>query len=326
VPIYIASEDYIRDEGKASQPERAALERMLVEAWRLRSGKVFLASDATCFVLDYNTGACVGAIRLPDLMEVPKVLELLNTEAQKLNVTAGQTVVPPSEQVRPERMVKPDELSLHLVARHIPAGGTWKQLPAEDYIILTPEQWRTFLPPQPAKVGDTYEIDEQVNEKILSNLYPPTPNRDPETNKIESPPMKATVVSVKDGMARVRLDNDFRMKHHFLPVKLDDREVKATLVGFVDVDLKNQKIKKFQMVTEQATYDDGKFGAAIRSVDPRLQAAAPAEREKGSAQPLPGWSNGQGLMVAAVAVGLVIAIVASILIATAADRRRGTVG
>ncbi len=323
VPIYIASEDYKRDDGKASAEERAAWRKMLQEAWREKSEDVFLTSDATCFVLDPNSRECVAAIRLPKLMEVPRVLDMLNGNAEKLGVKPGPTAIPPSEQVRPDRAVKPDELGIHMVSRSIPSGGTWKALPAEDYVILVREEWEKFLPPENAKVGDMYTIAKNVNDKILINLYPPSPNRDPDTNHIASKPMKATVVSIKDGITRVRLDNEFRMKHHFLPAKDDDRYVEATLVGYVDVDTKSRQIQKLRMVTEKAKYDVDGFGSAIQSVAPGAapNPAAAAVLDNPTKQDLEAWLGRGALIAGVVTLALGAAVVMYVRAKSSAARR-----
>jgi hypothetical protein len=266
VPIYIATEDYARDTGKASKEERAARSQMLKDAWREESKDIFMTSDATCFIVDSQSGTCISAIRLPALMDTTKVLEMLNAAQKRLQIAKGPPVFTPSPQVRPDRRIEADELGLHLVSRPIPSGGTWKQLPAEDFVILSRDEWPKLLPPADAKVGDTYEFDKDINFKILSNFYPPSPNRDPETNRIDSPPLKATVVAIQDGVVRLRLDNKLRMKHHFLPVKDDDLFVDATVVGVMEVDPKSRTIKKLSMVTEEATYADGRFGTAARTI------------------------------------------------------------
>jgi hypothetical protein len=270
IPVYIATEDYGEGSSGTSPEEKAARSKMLKEAWREKTDRLFMTSDAACFVIDPKTEQCVHAIRLPDLLDSQKVLDMLNGVIQEFHVVKGNTVIAPKPQVGAEEPIKEGEIELHLLNRYIPPGGTWKQLPAEDWIVLARDEWQKLLPPGDAKVGLTYSVDKEVSDKILLNFYPPSSNRVPETNRIDSPAMKATVVSVKNGVARVRLDNQLKMKHHFLPAKDDSKFVEATVVGFADVDLTARQIKDVQMVTEKATYgdEDGKngFGAALRLV------------------------------------------------------------
>jgi hypothetical protein len=269
VPVYTANEEYTRD-GSASPAEKAARVRMLTEAWkggdRKSSGdSVFMASDAACYVLSPD-GHVVDALRLPDCLENHRVIAMLERVAKKFNVKKGETLVPPSSQsdvFTPK--VTAGSLALHLTARYIPAGGTWKQLPGEDIVVLDKDEWRKLIPAN-AKVGTSWEIDKDVAAKLLIDFYPPSSNREPSTNRIDDSPLKATVVSVKDGVARVRLDCNLRMKHRFLPIKDDDKFVEAKVVGLIDCDPVKKQIKQVRMVTEKATYNNTTFGVAVRSI------------------------------------------------------------
>jgi hypothetical protein len=267
VPVYIANEEYTRD-GTATAGEKAARARMLTEAWKVageQDGGVFMASDAACYVLGPD-GHVVVALRLPNCLENHRVIAMLEGAVKKLNATKGPTLVPPSPQAdvfTPK--VTPGSLGLHLTARYIPGGGTWKQLPGEDIIVLERDEWAKLIPAN-ATVGASWEIDKDVAAKLLISFYPPSSNRDPSTNRIEGSPLRATVVSVKDGAARVRLDCNLRMKHRFLPIKDDDKYVEAKVVGFVDCDPAKRQIQKVRLVTENATYNGNTFGVAVRSI------------------------------------------------------------
>jgi hypothetical protein len=267
VPVYTANEEYTRD-GTASPAEKAARARMLTEAWKVageQDGGVFMASDAACYVMAPD-GHVVAALRLPNCLENHRVIAMLDGAIKKLNAKNGPTLVPPSSQAdvfTPK--VTPGTLALHLTARYIPAGGTWKQLPGEDIIVLEKDEWAKLIPAS-AKVGTSWVIDRDVAAKLLIDFYPPSSNRDPSTNRIDGSPLQATVVSVTDGVARVRLDCNLRMKHRFLPIKDDDKFVEAKVVGFVDCDPVKKQIKNVRMVTEKATYNDNTFGVAVRSV------------------------------------------------------------
>src|SRR5262245_4489029 len=249
VPVYIANEEYTRD-GSASPAEKATRARMLTEAWKGGDRKgtgIFMASDAACYVMGPD-GHVIDALRLPDCLENQKVIAMLQGVVEKLHVKKGPTLVPPSPQAdvfTPK--VTPGSLALHLTARYIPAGGTWKQLPGEDIIVLEKDEWPKLIPAN-AKVGTSWEIDKDVATKLLIDFYPPSSNREPTTNRIDDSPLKATVVSVKDGVARVRLDCNLRMKHRFLPIKDDDKFVEAKVVGYVDCDVAKKQIKAVRMV------------------------------------------------------------------------------
>ena len=265
VPVYTANEEYTRD-GTASAQEKAARARMLREAWKgSTQHALFMASDAACYFMAPD-GHVVDALRLPDCLDTQKMSDMLESVIKRTGAKEGKTLVPPAPQntvFTPQ--ATPGSLSLHLTARYIPSGGTWKQLPGEDMIVLEKAEWLKLLAPE-AKVGMSWEVDKDVAFKILSNFYPPTSNRDPLTNRLDNSPVRATVVSVQDGTVRVRLDCDLTMKHRFLPIKDDDHFVKGTVVGFVDYDAAKKEIKKVRIVTDKAVYHKDNFGVAVRSV------------------------------------------------------------
>jgi hypothetical protein len=100
--------------------------------------------------------------------------------------------------------------------------------------------------------------------------------------------MTATLASVKDGIARIRLDSALRMKHRFFPVKDDDNHVDAKVVGYVDCDLEKAVIKDLRLVTETGAYANDTFGISVRlhslkDVGPRSQDATGSTRPMGTA-------------------------------------------
>jgi hypothetical protein len=117
-----------------------------------------------------------------------------------------------------------------------------------------------------ARAGDTWDIDPALVKILLIHFYPPSLNFYYTKNVIDRPSMKARVVAVKDGVARVRLDSELKMKHTFVPDKDDNLFVEAAVVGLVDCDLTRQTIRSFQLVTDKATYATGYFGVAVRSL------------------------------------------------------------
>ena len=99
----------------------------------------------------------------------------------------------------------------------------------------------------------------------LKHFYPPTENNELATNRIDRQALKATVVSLREGMARARIDGSLKMKHSF-DQRGDDYFVEAVLVGFVDFDPVKKQIKSLRLVTDKATYFKGDFGVAVRSM------------------------------------------------------------
>jgi hypothetical protein len=172
-----------------------------------------------------------------------------------------------------------DALVLHLVARNVTRRGGgdvphkselgttgsigWGSYPVEDWIVLGKAESRRLHPARPAAIGTTWEPDREVMARVLRHFYPSTENNDVSTNRIDRQEVKATVVSVKDGIARARLDGFLRMKHPFYH-KDDDNFVDATLLGFLDFDPTTGRVLDLQLATTEATYGRTHFGVAVR--------------------------------------------------------------
>jgi hypothetical protein len=220
------------------------------------------------------------------------VIAMLEKTIEALKVAKGKPVVKPSPQsVAPK--ADADALVLHLTARYLVAkgdpqarkdidddfvplkatlgaekSGQWHALPSEDWIVLKEAQWLKLLPEKPAKVGATWDVDKETAASILTRFYPTTENNDLSTNRIVELSLKGTVVSVKDGVVKARLEGALMMKHTFYPRKEDKNMVEETLVGYVEFQQEKPRIRALRLVTETATYGGPKqhFGAALRMV------------------------------------------------------------
>ena len=127
-----------------------------------------------------------------------------------------------------------------------------------------------FLPPAGAKEGATWEIAPPVAAKLLTHFYPPTENSDIGKNRIDAQRLFGTVETIRGGRARVRLAGELSMKHTFYH-KPDDKFVRATVLGYTEVDVARRRIASFHLVTEQADYGGPTgnrlpFGVAVRLV------------------------------------------------------------
>jgi hypothetical protein len=102
----------------------------------------------------------------------------------------------------------------------------------------------------------------------LVRFYPTTENNDLGTNRIDRQSLRATVLSIKEGVARARLSGSLRMKHAFYPGRADNLFVEASLLGYLDFEVEGRRIRTLRLITDQATYGDSNrhFGAALRSV------------------------------------------------------------
>lgn len=205
---------------------------------------------------------------------------MLERTVAKLHTPAGEPLVPPTTQSGPPAG-EPDSLLLHLTARNLKRkgndyeiprvtlgetrSGNWGAYPGEDWIRLSREELRNFLPPGASAPGTSWNIDDKTAAKLLNHFYPATENNDIRKNRIERQALKATVLSVRDGVVQARLDGSLRMKHPFYH-KDDDQVVEATLVGFIEFEPAADKIRSLRLVTDEARYGRRDFGIAVRSV------------------------------------------------------------
>jgi hypothetical protein len=220
------------------------------------------------------------------------VIAMLEKQIAALKVPKGKPVVPPAPlSVAPK--ANADDLVLHLTARYLVArgqpnarkdidddfvplktslggekSGQWHALPSEDWIVLQPAQWRKLLPAKPVDVGGSWTPDKETVAQLLTRFYPTTENNDLSSNRIDEQALKATVLSIKNGVVKARLDGALKMKHTFYPRKEDQNMVEATLLGYIEFQQDPQRIRALSLVTDTATYGGPKqhFGAALRVV------------------------------------------------------------
>jgi hypothetical protein len=256
VPIYISTDDY-EEHGHAPEVEKKEFVRLF--------GDINEAKKGMGYVLTPEEKVNETFVSSPAVTP-EQVIAFLESGIKKLGLQPGEPLGKIAPQAPPPK-ADPDQLVLHLTARFIPSGAGWARMPAEDYLVLGPADWKMLLAPAKAKVGDTWDLDPELVTGLLKYFYPPSLNFFATKNKIEHPAMKATVVSVTNGVARVRLDSQLKMKHTFVPDKEDNLYVEAAVVGLVDCDLAQRTIRSFQMVTDKATYATGYFGVAVRSLN-----------------------------------------------------------
>ncbi|MBW3625409.1 MAG: hypothetical protein KY468_18595 [Armatimonadetes bacterium] len=273
VPVYLSNEDY-REGGAASAEEKAELRRIHREghAAKLSVGTVH------SFILGPD-GRTLDSMHVAQAFKPELLSETLRRNAEALGTTPGAPVVPPSVQSRPP--ADPRSLTLHLTARYLErkgddyalvenAGSNWSALPGEDWITLSREQWTGLLPKGKAAVGTTWTVDPSVARTLLSRFYPPTENSDVSKNRIERQAMKGTVIAVRDGIARARLEGSLKMTHSFYG-KEDGRYVEADFLGYMEFRPGKGEVRSFHLVTDRAEYKEPEgrslpYGVAVRTL------------------------------------------------------------
>ncbi|HKQ39748.1 MAG TPA: hypothetical protein VJ063_16845 [Verrucomicrobiae bacterium] len=243
VPVYVVNEDYAKN-GCAAAEEKAELQRIFKE------GHVAKKSVGSVHVYILNPdGKLIDSMHVAEAAK-PKVLTAM---LQKTMTDLKLRPSAPVAKVHPQSAAPVSDegsLRLHLVSRSTDGKGAWTEFPVENWVVLTAEEQRALLADQP---------DQGVLKKILTHFYPATENNDVSKNRFES-----LSASTKRVGSRVQLSGTFKMAHSFYH-KEDGKIVEADFIGFVDPDSTGQ-IKNFQMTTQDARYNGGKFAVAVRSL------------------------------------------------------------
>lgn len=273
VPVYASNEDY-REGGSAPDAEKALFDRIYREgdSLGLEVGAVYAA------VLDPQ-GRPFDSLIISRACDVALFKAMLQRAAQRLPVTPGEPLVAPASQVRAPK-AEPGELVIHVSARYLEAGprgpmrlsdpgfgqtqnASWQASPAESFIVLTNEEWATFLPPSGARPGTNWIPDPDVAAKILTHFYPTTEQNDLSRNVIEESVMAASVCADGWDEVLVRLDGRLRMQHPRFNHETNG-QLYADFIGYVVV--KGRTVERFRMATGRARYLEYDFGVAAESV------------------------------------------------------------
>ena len=268
MPVYLSNED-LRD-GTLPAEERKEVERINHETLKAKRS----AGTVHVYILTPD-GAAFDSMHVAEATKVEKLTAMLESSIERLKAPAGDSLVKTAPQSTAPK-ADPGELVLHIVARNVvkqgndlvptraklgeTRSGNWGAYPGEDWVVLSAKEVSKLLP---AGNAESWEIEPAVAERFLTYFYPSTENNDVKKHKIEQLQLKATRVSVKDGVSRARLEGKLVMKHNFYH-KEDGNAVNATLAGYLDFDAK--QVRALRIVTEDATYAKRPFGVALRSV------------------------------------------------------------
>jgi len=206
--------------------------------------------------------AGIGIVRALQNDNLYKFLQQIVTQ---MKLTAGPTLV----KQRPQSVAPASDansLILHVTARGS-NEGSWREFPAEDWIVLPSSEWTKVLPQSGAAVGATWELEPAVAQKLLTHFHPQIEesNTRIDRNKFEKASLTGKVISVQAGVVRARLDGALQMLRAFYPWHQDLGLIRATLVGYVDFSQDLKHIDSLELVTDKASWNDEDFSAVLRS-------------------------------------------------------------
>jgi hypothetical protein len=257
VSVYIVNEEYV-GEGNAPAAERSELQRIHNEGYarKLSVGTV----HAYMLTPDGHTNDSLHVAAA----DTSKTLAMLQRAVAQFKPSPGKPVVPLAPQSTPPPSPA-DAITLHLVSRG-DDRGSWGKLPAENWIVLTHEDWSKLLPPGNVSPGQTWELDRAVSARILAYFYPQTENNDARIDRIQQLSLTAKMLTVKDGLVTARIDGFVRMQHVFYPGRKDAQPLGAEIVGVLT--FAPGTPPSLQLATTQAQHGQRPFKVAVRTVLP----------------------------------------------------------
>jgi hypothetical protein len=275
VPVYAINEDY--RSSAVPDSEKPEYVRIYREALRAKMS----AGTVHVYIVKPD-GHPLDSLHVATASQVEKLIDLLERSTKKLKTPAGKPLVKPRPQSQAPK-AKAGSLVLHLTARYLrrkgselvtfqevanlgaTRNGSWSALPSENWVGFGPKEAARFVPGGDLRRGRAWDIPKDLASRLLTHFYPQTENNNVKKNRIDRQALRATVLSVKKGVARVRLDGSLRMKHTFYH-KDDDSFVEATVVGFMDVDVGKKQVRALQLITDKATYRNMPFGVAVSTM------------------------------------------------------------
>jgi hypothetical protein len=274
VPVYVSNEDF-REGGSAPAEEKKERMRIYLEAHKAK-----LSTGTVHVFIVAPDGHAIDSQHVAAATQVDKLTAMLERTVDRLKTPAGKALVTPCNQMRRPKTAAGDML-FHLIARNVQRqgkedvptraklgetrSGNWGAYPGENWIVLQGNEWSKFLPAKEATVGSSWELDPETAARFLTYFYPSTENNDVKTHRIDKQSLRATVLSIDQGVVRARLDGSLKMKHPFYH-KDDGNFVEAKLVGFMEYALKDRRIRTLNLVTDGATYGRMRFGVTMQTV------------------------------------------------------------
>jgi hypothetical protein len=253
VCVYIVNEDYRGRNASVPVEERSELARIHQEG----HAKGLSVGTGRSYVLTPDghphsilPAATAGA-----------ALATLSRAIEEFKPKPGPPVVTPGPQSTPPP-TPAGAIALHLVSRG-DDRGSWGEIPAENWIVLTHENWAKLVPTGAISPGQSWELDRDVTARILTYFYPQTENNNASIERIEEQRLAAKALTIKDGVVTARVDGLVRMQHVFYPGRKDAQPLRADVVGLLTFAPNQPPV--LQLVTTNAVHGKRPFKVAVRT-------------------------------------------------------------
>jgi hypothetical protein len=242
VPVWLSRDRYQQE--KIDREEQLLLGRIDLSR---RTKK--LEGGAVCVYVVAHTGDVLATLTVHKAWKPDLLIAFLK------KIIADEKVKPKKAEKVEKKVEAPKAKGkdARLLAVRTRLDGGDNRGTSRDLVELTKEEWSAFLPPQGAKAGKSWKVKPAVAEKVLKHAYPPLPNWDAKLAKMSSCELKATVKSLDDGEAVIRLEGklDLIYPHKGEPT---DGRVTARLVGVVRCDVNDGKLTTLELTSDGATY------------------------------------------------------------------------
>jgi RNA polymerase sigma-70 factor (ECF subfamily) len=258
VPVYLSNADF-EEFGSATPDERKLRDRIWSDArkQRLPSGMDGI------YLLDPESGRVLAST---DLGRASPAMLLAMLGATR-KTPPGSPLVPPAPQSAPPA-ASSGALTLHLTARYLDAEGhvekaraDFHEFPAEDWVVLCSDEWRSLLP----AVGETRRVDASIALRLLTLFHPPdmSVTSDPDgRNQFEEAALRVSRFS----RTFVRIEGHLKMQRSFTQFeKTPPLPIDAVVKGFIEIDPDRSRIRSLRIISEGGRYGPNNFGIAIRS-------------------------------------------------------------
>lgn len=207
---------------------------------------------------------------------------LLEKTLRDLKTAKGKPLITPRPQSEPSKADKTtaDSLVLHLTARKLTeqGKGSWNEFPAEDWIVLSPDQWKKLMPSGIPHAGDSWDLDNDVSTPLLTRFFPQTEcctAKDSDLlsptgkykHRLEDQTLRGTVVAVDSKKVLARLEGRSKVLHQFYPNHPYPPTVStAKIVGYLVFNPTKNKIESLRLVSEDGRFDKMNMGVAVSSM------------------------------------------------------------
>ncbi len=260
VPVY-RSWDELSATGSASAEDKAEHHRIIQEA----DARKIPLRDVRIFILNPEGHLLPADLGTSDAF---RILRGLLQVVMELGTKQGDVLVKPKPQSMPPS-VPAASLVLHTVARGSRTGN-WREFPAENWTVLTKEQWAGLLPPEPdIQPGVSWAVAPELARTLLTTFYPATEEdsrKDRERNAVKKMSLKARILSVEDGVAIARLEASWSGKRSFYPGRPVDNDLDVKAEGFLRFPADRTDVYSLGLATTMAYFGEEEFTATLEDM------------------------------------------------------------